>query len=242
MENKYDDPQFFDKYSRMPRSVRGLEGAGEWNALKSMLPDFKGKRVLDLGCGFGWHCAYAAEQGATAVTGIDISKKMLEKAAGQTNAHNVEYHCVSIEDYEYREDSFDVVISSLALHYVQSFDSVCAKVRRCLTAGSDFVFSVEHPIFTAEGRQEWVYDEAGNPLFWPVDSYFRTGERIAWFLGEEVVKYHRTITEYVNSLLGHGFEIKGLREPTPPEEMLDLPGMKDELRRPMMLIISARKP
>ena len=63
-ENKYDDPQFFEKYSHMARSEQGLEGAGEWYALQKMLPDFSGKRVLDLGCGYGWHCRYAARQGA----------------------------------------------------------------------------------------------------------------------------------------------------------------------------------
>lgn len=57
-ENKYDDKSFFDKYSQMDRSVKGLAGAGEWHTLKKMLPSFEGKRVLDLGCGFGWHCAY----------------------------------------------------------------------------------------------------------------------------------------------------------------------------------------
>lgn len=72
-ENKCDSPLFFDKYSHMPRSVKGLEGAGEWNALKSIFPDFKGRHVLDLGCGFGWQCIYAAEQSAVTVTGIDIT-------------------------------------------------------------------------------------------------------------------------------------------------------------------------
>lgn len=63
-ENKYDDEIFFDRYSQMSRSVNGLKGAGEWHALRSMFPAFKGKRVLDLGCGFGWHCLYAVEHGA----------------------------------------------------------------------------------------------------------------------------------------------------------------------------------
>lgn len=63
-ENKYDDEAFFFKYGQMERSLHGLSGAGEWYALKPLLPDFKDRRVLDLGCGYGWHCAYAIEQGA----------------------------------------------------------------------------------------------------------------------------------------------------------------------------------
>ena len=55
-ENKYDDTVFFQKYSQMDRSVQGLAGAGEWPALQAMLPDFRAKRVLDLGCGFGGFC------------------------------------------------------------------------------------------------------------------------------------------------------------------------------------------
>ena len=51
-ENTYDDGTFFAQYSRFPRSVQGLSAAGEWHALREMLPDFTGKRVLDLGCGF----------------------------------------------------------------------------------------------------------------------------------------------------------------------------------------------
>ena len=52
----YDDPAFFDKYAQMERSRNGLASAGEWPTLEAMLPDFSGKRVLDLGCGYGWHC------------------------------------------------------------------------------------------------------------------------------------------------------------------------------------------
>ena len=79
-ENKYDDQVFFEKYAQMARSQNGLGGAGEWSELKKLLPDFEGKRVLDLGCGYGWHCKYAAEQGAASVLGVDLSHKMLEMA------------------------------------------------------------------------------------------------------------------------------------------------------------------
>ena len=78
-ENKYDDPTFFQKYAGMARSQQGLAGAGEWQAFRALLPDFQGKSVLDLGCGYGWHCKYAQEKGAAQVLGVDLSQKMLRK-------------------------------------------------------------------------------------------------------------------------------------------------------------------
>jgi SAM-dependent methyltransferase len=241
-QNKYDDDTFFNKYSNMDRSKNGLEGAGEWHELKNMLPDFKDKRVLDLGCGFGWHCRYAVENGARSVIGIDISQKMLSEAKSKTKCGNIEYICMPIEDIDFPEESFDVVISSLALHYIKSFEDVLDRVYKCLSRGGDFIFSVEHPIFTAQGPQDWYYDDKGNILHWPVDHYFTEGIRNAKFLGEEVIKYHRTLTTYLNSLIKIGFEITGVVEPKPAENMLNtVPGMRDELRRPMMLLVSARK-
>ncbi|GAA6325393.1 class I SAM-dependent methyltransferase [Fusobacterium ulcerans] len=241
-ENKYDDEIFFEKYSQMDRSKKGLAGAGEWHELKKMLPDFKGKKVLDLGCGFGWHCIYAMEQGADSAVGIDISSKMLEEAKKKTKFSNVEYIQMPIEDINFKADSFDVVISSLAFHYVESFENICKKVNNCLVKGGEFIFSAEHPVFTAQGREDWYCDESGNILHWPVDSYYLEGKRESVFLGEKVEKYHKTLTTYLNTLLKTGFEIIGIVEAQPSEEMLKIiPEMKDELRRPMMLLVSAKK-
>ena len=66
-QNIYDDPEFFERYSRLDRSVEGLAGAPEWPALRALLPDLRGLRVVDLGCGFGWFCRWAREQGAARV-------------------------------------------------------------------------------------------------------------------------------------------------------------------------------
>jgi SAM-dependent methyltransferase len=240
-QNKYDEV-FFEKYSQMERSRKGLEGAGEWKTLEPMLPDFRDKRVLDLGCGFGWHCIYAMEHGAASAVGVDISEKMLAVARKKTAFANVEYICKPIEDMDFPEKSFDVVISSLALHYIRSFEDIVKKVRSCLTTSGVFIFTVEHPVFTAYGTQDWYYDKDGKILHFPVDHYFFEGERQAIFLGERVIKYHRTLTTYLNGLIQNGFEIAGIVEPQPPKHMLDtVEGMKDELRRPMMLIVSARK-
>ena len=240
-KSRYDDEAFFEKYGQMDRSRLGLAGAGEWETLEKLLPDFGGKRVLDLGCGYGWHCIYAAEHGAAAVTGVDLSEKMLAVAREKTAAPQVTYLHMDMEDIDFPPESFDVVLSSLAIHYLSSFSAFLARVRQCLVPGGEFVFSVEHPVFTAAGPQDWYCGPDGRPLHFPVDRYFEEGPRTARFLGENVTKYHRTLTTYLDGLLTGGFELLRVVEPQPPERMLDQPGMRDDLRRPMMLLVSARK-
>lgn len=240
-ENKYDDAVFFQKYSEMNRSQAGLKGAGEWPALQKVLPSFAGKRALDLGCGYGWHCKYAADNGAGYVLGVDLSEKMLAAAAEKNGADNIEYRRSAMEDLDFPPGAFDVVISSLALHYIRDYDALVQRINSWLTKGGHLVFSAEHPSFTAYGTQDWYYSAAGEILHFPLDRYFEEGQREAVFLGEPVIKYHRTLTTYLETLVQHGFSLLHVVEPQPPKEMMDLPGMADELRRPMMLIVSAVK-
>ena len=208
-KSPYDRERFFEKYSQMDRSRLGLAGAGEWESLEPLLPDFAGKRVLDLGCGYGWHCIYAAEHGAASVTGVDLSEKMLAVAREKTTAPQVTYIRGDMAETPFPPESFDVVLSSLAIHYLPSFTDFLERVRQCLSPGGDFVFSVEHPIFTAAGPQEWYYGPDGTPLHFPVDRYFEEGRRTARFLGEDVTKYHRTLTTYLDGLLTGGFQLLG---------------------------------
>jgi len=241
-QNKYDDPEFFEIYSTMPRSLHGLDAAYEWPMLRSMLPDLRGKRVLDLGCGYGWHCRYLREQGARSVVGVDISRKMLERARELTDDAAIEYRQMPIEEIDFPASTFDVVISSLALHYIEGFGEICGKVQRCLVEGGSFVFSVEHPIFSAREAQDWHYGPDGNPLHWPVDNYQRQGVRHTSWLADDVVKYHRTIESYVNAMLDAGFALTRLVEPGPTPEMLEEhPEWSDETRRPIFLLLAANR-
>ncbi|GKU85301.1 bifunctional 2-polyprenyl-6-hydroxyphenol methylase/3-demethylubiquinol 3-O-methyltransferase UbiG [Niallia sp. NCCP-28] len=241
-QNKYDDGEFFAAYEKMPRSIYGLESAGEWHVLKEVIPALANKSFLDLGCGFGWHCRYAKKQQASSIVGVDISEKMLKVAREKTDDSLITYQHSAIEDVHFKKCQFDVVFSSLALHYIQSFEEICQKVYRWLKEGGVFVFSVEHPIFTADGSQNWHTDEQGNRLHWPVDHYQEDGIRQTTFLTENVIKYHRTLSAYLNGLIDAGFAIKVVKEPKVSEASLKSnPEMKDENRRPMFLIISASK-
>lgn len=79
-------------------------------------------------------------------------------------------------------------------------------------------------------------------LHFPMDNYFFKGKRKVNFLGEEIIKYHRTLTTYLNGLLKGGFDITGIVEPQPPEYLLHIvEGMEEDIRRPKMLIVAAKK-
>lgn len=239
MKNEYDNEAFFQEYAKMPRSRYGLTAAGEWHQLEPLFPDMQGKCVLDLGCGYGWHCKFAAQNGAARVLGIDLSRKMIEQAKARNMGEVIEYRLCGIEAYEYPEKTWDIVISNLALHYIEDIEQIFQKVHRTLKPQGVFLLNIEHPVYTSGVEQDWVYSEDGKPQYWPVDRYFTSGERKTHFLGCEVTKQHHTLTQILMGLLNQGFELQCVEEAQPPQEMMDIPGMEDELRRPMMLLIKA---
>lgn len=239
MRSEYDNKIFFAEYAKMPRSKDGLSAAGEWRQLKALFPPLQGKSVLDLGCGYGWHCKFAAEQGAKRILGVDLSGQMIEEAKKRNPAEQIQYRVCGMEAYEYPENTWDCAVSNLALHYIENIEEIFQKVHHTLKPDGVFLFNMEHPVFTAGAGQDWVYSEDHRPLYWPVDNYFIPGPRNTRFLGCDVVKQHHTLTQILMGLLRHGFELQAVEEAEPPEEMMDIPGMRDELRRPMMLLVKA---
>ncbi len=239
MSNHYDNEFFFNHYSQMSRSKGGLSAAGEWHQMKTLIPDLTGKKVLDLGCGYGWHCKYAADNGAVQILGIDISKKMLAEAEKRNSAPGIQYRLCGIEEYEYPEKQWDFVISNLALHYIEDIQSVFENVHRTLAVNGEFVFNIEHPTFTAGINQSWITNESGNALYWPVDDYYYPGKRVTDFLGCETIKYHHTVEQILMGLINNGFELSAVLEARPEENSIQ--SMPDEMRRPMMLLVKSKK-
>ncbi len=226
----------------MCRSKAGLAGAGEWPQLQALWPDLHEKAVLDLGCGYGWHCIYAAQQGARQVVGLDSSSKMIKVAQEQNSHVKISYLLCDLEKYHYPSRAYDLVIANLVLHYVADLDSIYKKIRQTLRPGGVFLCNIEHPVFTSGVGQDWIYDAQGQPDHWPVDDYFRPGPRLTRFLGQDVRKYHHTLTQILDGLLQNGFILEAVQEALPPARMLQIPALQDELRRPMMLLVRVKKP
>ncbi|MGH7022069.1 MAG: class I SAM-dependent methyltransferase [Caulobacteraceae bacterium] len=239
--NTYDDPGFFAGYSALRRSTEGLAGAPEWPALRAMLPDLNGARVLDLGCGFGWFSRFARDVGAISVQGVDVSEKMLAKAVVETSDGAIDYVRADLESFEPRVAAFDLAYSSLALHYVEDLAGLLSRVRRALVPGGALVASVEHPIYTAPMQPRWRVDEAGRST-WPVDAYQHEGRRQTDWLGGVVVKYHRSLATWINMLVELGFSLRRLEEwGVTDEQIAARPELAVERERPMFLLLSATR-
>lgn len=241
INNIYDKERVFEAYANMPRSKDGLKSAGEWHQLQSLFPDVNGKFVLDLGCGYGWHCKYAVQMGAAEVLGIDSSEKMIAKAKMENFHKKIKYEICSLDEYDYPENTYDFVISNLVLHYIKDLETVYQNVYRTLKKGGHFLFNIEHPVFTSGINEDWVYAEDGKILYWAIDNYYYPGKRETNFLGQKVIKQHHTLTQILNLLLKTGFQLEAVEEAMPPEHMMNLPGMIDEMRRPMMLLVKGKK-
>ena len=240
-QNIYDTPEFFDGYSRLERSVKGLDGAAEWPALRTMLPSMRGLRVVDLGCGFGWFCRWAREQGAAQILGIDVSENMLARAKTTTSDPLVTYERADLERLGLPAVAFDLAYSSLALHYIEDLAGLLATVRDALVPGGNLVFSAEHPIYTAPTYPGWVLDAEGRKT-WPVDGYLTEGPRTTDWLAKGVVKQHRTLGTYLGLLLRSGFTITHVEEWGPTDDQVaERPALADERQRPPFLLVAARR-
>ncbi len=240
-QNIYDNPDFFAGYAGIPRQVLGLDGAPEWPAIRTMLLDVSGQRVLDLGCGFGWASRWLREQGAASVLGLDLSRNMIERARSTTSDAAITYQIADLNTLTLPEGVFDLVYSSLAFHYVADFGRLVGTIFQSLAPGGRLVFTIEHPVFMASAQAAWIKDEAGRSV-WPVSAYAEEGERRTdWFVNG-VLKYHRTLASTINTLLNAGFQIRQIDEFAPtPAQIAQQPQLAIERERPMILIVSAAR-
>lgn len=240
-QNIYDRPEFFEAYSRLGRSVDGLEGAAEWAALKAMLGEVRGLEIVDLGCGYGWFCRWARENGAARVLGLDLSEKMLDRARATTSDPSISYEIADLERLDLPPGAFDLAYSSLAFHYVEDAARLYAAIGRALRPGGRLVFSTEHPIYMAPTSPGWSVGDDGRRI-WPLNQYLVEGPRTTDWLAPGVVKHHRTIGTTLNALIRAGFEIEHVEEFCPTAAQIAAqPGLAEEVERPMFLLVSARR-
>lgn len=241
-QNIYDNETFFEEYSKLRDSRFNCNVLEEKPALFALVPELSGKRVLDLGCGYGENCDEFLRRGAAKVTGVDLSEKML--SAAREKYPDVEFIRGDMSDLSFISGRYDAVFSSLAIHYINDLDRLMREIYAILEDGGHLLFSMEHPFNSALAKI--VKDEEGRPSGCLIKDYMISGLRPESWLESSVEKYHHTFSQIINAVAGAGFIIEKIVEPTPdPELSKDDP--KRELRiekrrhKPIFLIISARK-
>lgn len=243
-QNIYDNEKFFSEYRKLREREVNANNLFELPTLYSLIPDLNGKRVLDLGCGTGERCIDYLKRGAVKVTGIDISEKMLAVARSENSDPAITYLNKPMEDLGEIDDELDVVISSLALHYVEDFTGVVKNVYRLLSDGGIFLFSQEHPFSTCYSGEydRWTRDDNGVKLHANIADYcVERGNASTWFV-EGVQRYHRMFSTIINTLADNGFRIQKTAEPYPTEEIVEkYPEYYDLYHRPDFLFVKAIK-
>lgn len=199
----------------------------------SILPQVEGKSVLDAGCAAGWYTNWLIENGAK-VTSIDFSAKMIEMTKRRVGEKAKIIEADLNEPLDFIGDKeFDLVLSSLTLHYLKEWDSVMNEFYRVLKESGILVFSVHHPFmdFTFFNRDNYFLTEL-------ITDQWETHKG-----KEEVQFYRRPLNEIISPVLKTGFIIEELLEPMPTEEFKKaLPEAYDKLsKRPQFLFIRAKK-
>jgi len=202
----------------------------EFPATSSLIPKVNGKRILDAGCGTGFYTKWLVEQGGD-VLGIDVSDEMLSHAVEQVGdrAEFIQADLGETLDF-LPEDSFDGIVSALALSYVKDWEQVFSEFNRILTSGGFLVFSTGHPLdqFPPENNEGENYFEIEElSKEWEVD----------------VPHYRRPFSEMLNPVLENGFQLDTIVEPQPTEAFKELrpERYEKESRYPVFLCVRATR-
>jgi len=235
----YDDSELFERYQQHRVWSLSPNIVMEGPALFDELGPVSGLRVLDLGCGNAEIGRELCSAGATRYRGIDGSTRMVEAAQVILKDTTGEAVLCDIEDLAEPAESFDLVLSRMALHYVADLGAVLRACRACLAPGGRLLFTVVHPVITSNDARESSGEPRQN---WVVDDYFVTGPRDQQWLGSRTVWYHRTVEDYVTEMRNAGFALVNLRECAPLRERFDDDTeFERRLRIPLVLLLSGAR-
>ena len=246
-QNIYDDKHFGKAYDIMRKEEKGHNANDviEIPIFRKMIGNVKNKSILDLGCGYGENDKYFKEKGASSILGIDISKHMIEIANKENKIEGVSYKLLPMEDINTIDNKFDIVISSLAFHYVENYDKLIKDISLLLNKNGTILFSIEHPInlsFIQTNELEKNKIIINNRQYRLLADYNREGLRENKWNDTIVKKYYRSFSTTINTLIKHGFIIDEINECKPNEEMINKnPKYINQYDCPYFLFVKAHK-
>lgn len=173
-----------------------------------LMPEVEGKSILDAACGPGKYAEILISQGAN-LTGFDMSPRMIEFAKERNKDSGTFFvHDLTNPFEMLKNESFDIVLCALAMHYVQDWALTIQEFYRVLKPKGLIIMSIEHPFFEFNYFKSTKYFEVE-----PVKCTWRGfGKPI------EINSYRRPLNECITPLTDNGFYIDKLIEPKPVAE------------------------
>lgn len=210
-----DRPIAFDASEELAEAYSDMVETKPHNALYerpatlSLLPDVKGLRVLDAGCGPGIYAEILSGKGAQ-VVGFDRSPKMVKQASDRVDDSVQILQADLSKPLNFAASgSFDIVVSSLVLDYVKEWEPVFREFNRVLCPDGLVVFSADHPF-----DNYYRFTEQGN--YYEVEKVEETWTTFGFEL--KMLIYRRPLGAMINSLISAGFRLEKVLEATPTEE------------------------
>jgi len=211
-------PIALEAYEKLAEAYSAMVGTKPHNAYLdrpatlSLLPDVRGKRILDAGCGPGVYTEIFLNLGAE-VVGIDVSPNML-RLARERNGTRAEFHEADLaKPLTFLCDaSFDVVVSPLVLDCIEDLRQPFGEFYRVLKSPGVFIFSEGHPfcdylVCKKQGQAKNYFATEPVSYEW---TGFGTPVDVPW--------YRRPLSKLINPLIEIGFILDRILEPIPTRE------------------------
>jgi ubiquinone/menaquinone biosynthesis C-methylase UbiE len=205
----------------------------------SLLGNIKRKKVLDAGCGSGIYSKILARKGAE-IYGLEISQNMLKFAREHCKNYKIEFKKGSIDRLPYKNNSFDLILASLVIHYLKKPEKAFKEFNRVLKKKGILVFSTHHPVFCAYQR---TINQKGKKEI-VISDYFKEG-KFYWRLRNSKVNipsYRLSFERLIGMVYKNGFVIEKLKEAFISKNHENLPTHhKKFVELPAFLVFRCRK-
>ena len=226
-------------------------------AFLDMLPEVRGLSGLDIGCGEGHNTRLVAHRGAR-MSAMDVSEVFIRHAseAEAREPLGIDYRVASAVELPFADETFDFAVAFMSLMDIPENELALAEAFRVVRAGGFFQFSITHPCFDTPHRRN-LRDANHRTYAIEVGGYFdHTDGRVdEWIFGAappearqgmapfRVPRFHRTLSDWVNTVVDTGFVLERLGEPRASDETVrQCPHMQDAQVAGYFLHLRCRKP
>lgn len=200
----------------------------ELPSILQLLPDLTDKTILELGCGSGRFSFIFETMKPAHLIGIDFSEEMLAIARTIATEKNskIQFLQGDISNLSNVPDaSIDFIFASTVLHFIADLNRVMAEVSRVLKPDGTAIFSVIHPVYSAQypiahtdnklpDDEEWKVQYLNKSMRAYVQPWIEFNPEVDNYLCKS---YHHTFSNYLEAFIQNDLQLLAMREPTPPE-------------------------